>query len=45
MVFERIKTLIQQKLYHEETGYLMNYLTLSISDPAVVKEKTLHRGN
>jgi hypothetical protein len=44
-MFQRIRRLVQQNLYREETGYLLNYLTLGIKDPAVVKEKTLHRGN
>ena len=34
-----------QKLYHEETGFCLNYLTLQITDPVIVKELTLHRGN
>ena len=42
---KRIRRLLHSKLYDEETGFIMNYLTLSISDPAVVKEKTIHRGN
>ena len=44
-MIQRIRRLVQQNLYREETGYLLNYLTLSIKDPAVVQEKTLHRGH
>ena len=44
-MFQRIRRLVQRNLYREETGYLLNYLTLSIKDPAIVKEKALHRSN
>ena len=35
---EKIKAWVRNKLYHEETGFQMNYLTLQISDPVVAKE-------
>ena len=43
--FQKLKSWISQKLYHEETGFCLNYLTLSISDPLIVKELALHRGS
>jgi hypothetical protein len=45
MGLQRIRRLLHAKLYNEETGFMLNYLTLSISDPAVTKEKLIHRGN
>jgi hypothetical protein len=44
MKFPRIQRFLRQKLYHEETGFLLNYLTLKISDPIIEKEMLLHRG-
>lgn len=32
------------KLYDEETGFYLNYLTLSISEPAIAREANLHLG-
>ena len=45
IIVQRFRRLVQQKLYREETGFLLNYLTLNISDPAIDREKSLHRGN
>lgn len=42
--FPRCQRLVRQKLYHEETGFLLNYLTLKISDPVIEKEVLEHRG-
>jgi hypothetical protein len=30
---ESLRIKLRKRLYDEETGYLLNYLTLSISDP------------
>jgi hypothetical protein len=35
---------VRKHLYHEETGFLLNYLTLKIDDPAIERELVLHRG-
>jgi hypothetical protein len=41
----RLSRFLKKRLYNEETGFLLNYLTLRISDPLIVKEKDTHRGN
>jgi len=36
--YNKLKLLIRNQLYHEETAYCLNYLTLEISDPEIAKE-------
>ena len=45
MKCQRIRRFAKKHLYHEETGFLLNYLTLKISDPSVERELFLHRGS
>ncbi len=45
MKFQRIRRFLRKHLYHEETGFLLNYLTLKIDDPAIERELAVHRGN
>jgi hypothetical protein len=44
MKFQRIRRFVRKHLYHEETGFLLNYLTLTIDDPSIERELVLHRG-
>ena len=43
--YNKLKLLIRNQLYHEETAYCLNYLTLEISDPEIAKELELHRAS
>ena len=44
MLSESARTKLRKRLYDEETGYLLNYLTLSISDPKLKHQMWLHIG-
>lgn len=34
-LYRRLKTYLQSKLYSDETGGLLNYLTLEIKEPEI----------
>jgi len=40
--FNRLKRKIVSNLYHEETGYYLNYLTLEVSEPEMWEESRSH---
>ena len=40
----KLRRWLKDKLYHEETGYLLNYLTLHISDPVIEEQLKEYRG-
>lgn len=42
--FRRLRLWVYKKLYDEETGYYLNYLTLSISEPKIAREARLYSG-
>ena len=43
--FIKLRNYLRRKLYDEETGYYLNYLTLTISEPTIAKEAQVHLGN
>lgn len=38
----KFKKYLRKKLYHEETGFYLNYLTLKIEEPSIAKELKEH---
>jgi hypothetical protein len=42
--YRRFKNYIRKRLYDEETGFYLNYLTLSISEPKIAREVKLYLG-
>ena len=40
----RFKKYLRHKLYHQDTGYYLNYLTLQISEPQIAQEIRIHQG-
>lgn len=43
--FKKARRYLRRKLYDEETGFYLNYLTLSISEPTIAREAQVHLGN
>ena len=43
-IYRRFKNYIRKRLYDEETGFYLNYLTLSISEPKIAREVKLYLG-
>jgi hypothetical protein len=41
----RLNRYLNRKLFHEETGFLLNYFSLKISDPLIAEELVQHRGS
>ena len=42
---QRVRKYLRQKLYHQETGYYLNYFTLQISEPTIAQECRTHKVN
>ena len=42
--YRKLSNAVKKKLYYEETGYYLNYLTLSISEPKIAREARLYSG-
>jgi len=43
MKYQRLHRFLRRKLYKEETGFLLNYLTLRISDQQIMQKQVEHR--
>jgi hypothetical protein len=41
--FQRFRRAIRNRFYREETGFLLNYLTLQIEDKAIASHLRAHR--
>lgn len=41
----RVLTKIKEKLYTKQTGYILNYLTLQVSDPVISRSVTEYQEN
>jgi hypothetical protein len=41
--FQRLRRAIRNRFYREETGFLLNYLTLQIEDKAIASHLRAHR--
>ncbi len=39
----RIKKYFNEKMFHDETGRILNYVTLQITDPEVAKDLNNHK--
>ena len=42
-MLQKLKKISQKIIYRDETSRILNYITLQISDPEVLKELTLHK--